>query len=67
MSRSALAGAAAGMAGWVITVLSGRVATGQFTPVVTRAALVVPYLAVAVTCTAILVVATRTPRREVVQ
>ena len=67
MSRSALAGAAAGMASWVITVLSGRVATGQFTPVVTRAALIVPYLAVAVTCAAVLVFATRTPKREVVQ
>jgi hypothetical protein len=60
--RSAIVGAAAGMAGWAITVLSGRVASGQYTAVVTRAALVLPYLAVAVACTAVAVLATRIPR-----
>jgi hypothetical protein len=59
--RSAIVGAAAGMAGWVITVLSGRVASGQYTAVVTRAALMLPYLAVAVACTAVAVVASSNP------
>ncbi|HEX6523132.1 MAG TPA: hypothetical protein VF070_24510 [Streptosporangiaceae bacterium] len=62
VARSAAVGAAAGLAGWMITVLSGRVASGQFTVVVTRAALVFPYLAIAVACTAVAVYATRIPR-----
>ena len=62
VARSAAAGAAAGMAGWVITVLSGRVASGQFTAAVTRAVLVLPYLAVAVAGITIAVFATRIPK-----
>jgi len=62
VARSAAAGAAAGLAAWMITVLSGRVASGQFAAVVTRAVLVLPYLAIAVTCTAVTVYATRIPR-----
>jgi hypothetical protein len=61
VARSAMVGAAAGMAGWAITVLSGRVASGQFTAVVTRAALVLPYLAVAVACTVVAVAASSNP------
>jgi len=55
-------GVAAGLAGWVITVLSGRAASGQFTVVITAATLVLPYLAVAAGCSAIAVYATRIPR-----
>jgi hypothetical protein len=62
VARSAAVGAAAGLGGWMITVLSGRVASGQFGAVVTRAALVLPYLAIALTCTAVAVYATRIPR-----
>jgi len=62
LARSANVGVAAGVAGWVIAVLSGRAATGQFTAVVTDSALVVPYLAVAACCGAIVLYATRIPR-----
>jgi hypothetical protein len=62
VTRSAATGAAAGLAGWVITILSARVASGQFTAVVTRAALVIPYLLVAAACAAVPTYATRIPR-----
>jgi hypothetical protein len=62
VTRSAATGAAAGLAGWVITILSARVASGQFTAVVTRAALVIPYLLVAAACAAVATYATRIPR-----
>ena len=62
LARSAIAGAAAGMASWAITVLSSRVASGQFTAAVTRAALVIPYLIVAAGCAAVAAYATRIPR-----
>ena len=62
LARSANVGVAAGLAAWVIAVLSGRAATGQFTTVVTDSALVVPYLAVAACCGAIVLYATRIPR-----
>ena len=62
LARSANVGVAAGLAAWVIAVLSGRAATGQFTAVVTDPVLVVPYLAVAACCGAIVLYATRIPR-----
>jgi hypothetical protein len=62
VARSANAGVAAGLAGWVITVLSGRAAAGQFTTAVTSPSLVLPYLAFAVCCGAIALYATRIPR-----
>jgi hypothetical protein len=62
VARSAIAGAGAGMAGWAITVLSGQAASGQFTLVVTRTFLDLPYLAIAAACVAIAVYATRIPR-----
>jgi hypothetical protein len=37
----------AGLSGWAVAVLSGRVAAGQFTAVVTKSALILPCLAVA--------------------
>lgn len=64
VARSANAGAAGGIAAWLITVLSGRAASGQFTVVVTSGVLILPYLAVAVGCAAIAVYATRIPRKE---
>jgi hypothetical protein len=62
LARSANVGVAAGVAAWVIAVLSGRAATGQFTTVVTDPALVIPYLAVAACCGAVVLYATRIPR-----
>jgi hypothetical protein len=35
------------LSGWAVPVLSGRVVAGKFTAVVTKAALILPYLAVA--------------------
>src|SRR6266581_2910558 len=45
ITRSAYVGVAAGLAGWLITVLSGQVASGRLTAVVTDSSLVLPYLA----------------------
>jgi hypothetical protein len=50
LARSANAGVAAGMAGWVITVLAGQAATGQPGTAVTDASLYLPYLAVTALC-----------------
>ena len=46
LTRSANVGVAAGLAGWAITVLGGRVADGSLTAAVASASLVPPYLAV---------------------
>jgi hypothetical protein len=62
VARSANVGVAAGPAGWVITVLSGQAAAGRFTAAVADSSLVLPYLAFAVCCGAIVVYATRIPR-----
>jgi hypothetical protein len=62
LARSANVGVAAGLAGWVITVLSAQAATGRFTAAVTDSALVGPYLAFAAGCGAIVVYGTRIPR-----
>ncbi len=62
VARSANVGVAAGLAGWVITILSGRTATGRFTAVITDSSLVFPYLAFAAVCGAIVLYANRTPR-----
>jgi hypothetical protein len=62
LSRSANVGVAAGLGGWVIIVLSGRTADGQFTAAVTSSALVLPYLAFAACCGVIALAATRSPR-----
>jgi hypothetical protein len=61
-ARSANAGAAAGVAAWLITVLSGRVATGHFAAAVTDTVLFVPYLAIGAGCAVIALYATRIPR-----
>jgi len=59
--RSPNAGVVAGVAGWTITLLSGQAATGQFTVVLSRSALVPAYLAVAAVCAAVVAYATRLP------
>jgi len=62
LARSANVGVAAGLAGWAITVLAAQAANGRFTAAVTDSALVVPYLAFAAGCGAIVAYATRIPR-----
>ena len=62
VARSANAGAAAGVAAWLITVLSGRVASGHFAAAVTDTVLFLPYLAIGAVCAAIALYATRIPR-----
>ncbi len=61
LSQSANVGVAAGLGGWVITVLSAR-AAGSFTAAFTDSSFVLLYLACAACCGAIVVYATRTPR-----
>ena len=60
--RSALVGAGAGIAAWVITVLSAQTASGQLTASVTSASAYLPYLAVAACCAVIVIYGTR-PRK----
>jgi hypothetical protein len=62
VARSANVGAAAGVAAWLITVLSGRVASGHFAAAVTDTVLFLPYLAIGAGCAAIALYATRIPR-----
>jgi hypothetical protein len=62
LARSANVGVAAGVAGWVITVLTGQASTGHLTAVITDSALVLPYLAFAACCGVIVLYATRIPR-----
>jgi hypothetical protein len=62
VARSAGAGAAAGVAAWLIIVLSGRVASGRFSAAVTDTVLFLPYLAIGAACAAIVLYATRIPR-----
>ena len=65
VARSASAGAAAGVAAWLIIVLSGRVASGHFAAAVTDTALFLPYLAIGAGCAAVALYATRIPRGTV--
>ncbi len=62
VARSANAGAAAGVGAWLITVLSGRVASGHFAAAVTDTVLFLPYLAIGAGCAAVVLYATRIPR-----
>ena len=62
VTRSANVGVAAGSAGWVIAILVGKAAGGQFTTAVTDSALFLPYLAFAACCCAVALAATRIPR-----
>ena len=65
VARSASAGAAAGVAAWLIIVLSGRVASGHFAAAVTDTALFLPYLTIGAGCAAVALYATRIPRGTV--
>lgn len=62
VARSANAGVAAGLAGWAITIVSTRAATGAFSAAVTNSLLTLPYAAVGLCCAAIVVAATRVSR-----
>ena len=62
VTRSPNAGVAAGLAGWVITILAGQAAEGRFTAAITDSFFVLPYLAFAACCGAVVLFATRTPR-----
>jgi len=62
MARSASVGAAAGVTAWLIIVLSGRVASGNFAAPVTDTVLFLPYLAVGAGCVVVALYATRIPR-----
>ena len=53
LARSANIGVAAGMSGWVITVLAGQAAAGRLTAVITDSSLILPYLAFAACCGAV--------------
>lgn len=61
-ARSAIVGAAAGVAGWVITVLASETAGGHLTVSVTNANAYLPYLAVAAVCAAFALYAIRPQR-----
>ncbi len=61
-ARSAIVGAGAGVAAWVITVLATQTAAGRLTVAVTNPNAYLPYLAVAVCCAAIAVYALRPQR-----
>ena len=62
VSRSANVGVAAGMSGWVITVLAGQADGGRLTAAITDSSLFLPYLAFAACCGAVAWFATRIPR-----
>jgi hypothetical protein len=61
-ARSAIVGAGAGVAAWVITVLAAQTASGQLTTPVTNADAYLPYLAVAACCAAAVIYAVRPER-----
>jgi hypothetical protein len=62
LARSANVGVAVGLAGWAITVLGGRAASGSYTTAVANGALFLPYLLFAAACGAVAWYATRIPR-----
>jgi hypothetical protein len=62
VTRSPNVGVAAGATGWVIAILAGMDAEGQLTAAITDSAFIVPYLALAICCGAIVLLVTRIPR-----
>jgi hypothetical protein len=62
VTRSPNVGVAAGATGWAIAILAGKAVEGQFTAAITDSAFVVPYLALAVCCGAVVLFVTRIPR-----
>jgi hypothetical protein len=65
LARSANVGVAAGLAGWAMTVVSTRQATGAFSAAVTNSLLTVVYAAICVCCAVVVVTATRVSRGSV--
>src|SRR6185369_10832500 len=61
ITRSANAGVAAGLGGWVVTVLAAQAAAGRVSAA-TESVLVVPYLVFAAGCVATVVYGSRAPR-----
>jgi hypothetical protein len=61
-TRSPNTGAAAGLSGWLIVILSAHAVSGTVTAAVTDSSLIAPYLAAAAGCAAIAWFATRIPR-----
>lgn len=61
-ARSAIVGAGAGVAAWVITVLASRTASGQLTASVTDGGAYLPYVVVAACCAVVVFYATRPQR-----
>jgi hypothetical protein len=61
VARSANVGVAAGLGGWAITVVAAGGSSGRFTAL-TDSSFVLPYLAFAACCGAVVLYATRIPR-----
>jgi hypothetical protein len=55
-------GVAAGSAGWLIAILAGQAAEGRYTAAITDSFFVLPYVALAAGCGAVVLFATRLPR-----
>jgi hypothetical protein len=62
VARSANTGVAAGVGGWALVILSAQASKGRFTAAIGDSALVLPYLAFAAVCVAIVLYATRIPK-----
>jgi hypothetical protein len=62
LARSANVGVAAGISGWVITVLAGKAIAGPVTAAVASPSLVLPYLLFTACCGALVLYTTRIPR-----
>jgi hypothetical protein len=62
LARSANVGVAAGISGWVITVLAGKAIAGQVTAAVASPSLIAPYLVFTACCGALVLYTTRIPR-----
>jgi hypothetical protein len=61
-TRSAEAGVAAGVVGWLFLVVAGQATVGRYTAAVTDRTLVLPYLAVLVCSAALVLTVPRLPR-----
>ncbi len=62
LARSANVGVAVGVGGWALTILAAGGWAGRFTAALTDSSLVLPYLAFAACCGAVVVYTTRIPR-----
>jgi hypothetical protein len=62
VTQSPNIGVAAGATGWVIAILTGETAERQYTAAFTDSSFVLPYLALAVCCAAVILFVTRIPR-----